>query len=731
MSTAEDDMVAVPLEVPSAHASNSVKKQKTEPKSKTSGQKSRDAAFFAASRSMKTAHKNKDDEVLRLYLERNDALSALDLRLKAECGRVLLPSELRYMKGIHDVYGNPEVDVTPGQIDLLVDVVNGEVDSFLFYGYTETDILLQDWRDVGTVKVMGRDGNLLSTQAKAGVVAHLGEIRQRTVALADMRSTVVSFSRVAIKTLIDTKMENEKAAAKEDNVKLGNAASRKAYWRAVMSKKHYPGSVGGIRSQCTNCSGHNWSYEYYLMLLGRLRYNQEGDKVIEDNNRMPQLPFITTSYSTKPHSDAPDIVFHWLCPICRHERVCKELSEQADHAVSTCFHHAAQELDNAKIDVRWSDKMYSVKRLPYPGNIGFECPRGEEGIGSPPHTVITWREYVAYPAHDFPVDLRTIVGGRARNGFPYRYMLPPVLDADYGLVRFPEEGGYLLVRHRSDYTEYPFGYSQEPAWQMAAHVSEEEFAQEVSYSDRNAASAGHVADPGAPSPRCIKWQTEQPHIMSKRFGSTSTNNACYYFHEGGLKEYKSVYVAQRTNRLKKQDKETQLLGSGWQRKWQVFNMQHNLDARAVIEAAGLGLRSELLHQYHQVGRRMMQERPGGGTEYLGRTHRKWAGRLDVDDMTEHEALLLEWSATTGQMNNHYPAACHRDGNKTHQLEMMVYMFGKGGPNGSTNPELYFPLHGIGVVSRAGLGIAFSNLERVFHLADQSRGTTNFCMLSGP
>jgi hypothetical protein len=113
------------------------------------------------------------------------------------------------------------------------------------------------------------------------------------------------------------------------------------------------------------------------------------------------------------------------------------------------------------------------------------------------------------------------------------------------------------------------------------------------------------------------------------------------------------------------------------------------------------------------------------------------------DHTYMESILLVWSCSTGQMNNHCAIKAHKDGNLSHEVESMT-LFGRCNgdlKNDITKDDniplkfkpgyLIFPLDGLAIKMDCISMSIHCNLKNTLHVPDQSRNTMNWSKVHGP
>jgi hypothetical protein len=109
-----------------------------------------------------------------------------------------------------------------------------------------------------------------------------------------------------------------------------------------------------------------------------------------------------------------------------------------------------------------------------------------------------------------------------------------------------------------------------------------------------------------------------------------------------------------------------------------------------------------------------------------------------------ESIMLAWSTTTGQMNNHCALHAHKDGNLSHEVETMT-LFGRSPPSRIDNSNiprninqlkyksgyLLFPLDGLVIKMKCNTMNIHCNLKHTLHVPDKSRNSHNWSKVHGP
>jgi hypothetical protein len=112
--------------------------------------------------------------------------------------------------------------------------------------------------------------------------------------------------------------------------------------------------------------------------------------------------------------------------------------------------------------------------------------------------------------------------------------------------------------------------------------------------------------------------------------------------------------------------------------------------------------------------------------------------------TTFESILMVWSCSTGQMNNHSALKAHTDGNKSHEVETMT-LYGRSNNDCMRNMTidsdgdgqqgddgyLLLPLNGIVIKLQCGISNIHCNLTNTIHVPDKSRNTSNWTKVHGP
>jgi hypothetical protein len=115
--------------------------------------------------------------------------------------------------------------------------------------------------------------------------------------------------------------------------------------------------------------------------------------------------------------------------------------------------------------------------------------------------------------------------------------------------------------------------------------------------------------------------------------------------------------------------------------------------------------------------------------------------LTIDPMlTDYEIVLLEYACGTGEMRNHQALAAHVDKNRSHPVESMV-LFGKV-PREERKSDceivddmqdgiLYLPHEHLALKMRCGFDILHCSFKSTYHVADSTRGLSNWSYVHGP
>jgi len=257
-----------------------------------------------------------------------------------------------------------------------------------------------------------------------------------------------------------------------------------------------------------------------------------------------------------------------------------------------------------------------------------------------------------------------------------------------------------------------------------ARLAAVEHSKPVCFSDRNSASSGYVADKEAPPPRSVKHQKQRPHMMDKKIDSTTTNQAIIYWGPSGIQKYGSAYPTTRSTLYEPTDREELLLGSCDERAFTKAQLTTQLHVNMLLKKENVGSLSGYDDDYHKCLTRVKSDQKKDGKPL----ETKWRSVQVMGElMTLHDIVLYEWACQTCKVNNFYPAACHVDGNKSKEPEQMMYM---PGASDTTPAYLFFPEYGFALVSNPGRTVAFSDLTRVYHVADRLRGGGNYFSGSG-
>jgi hypothetical protein len=118
--------------------------------------------------------------------------------------------------------------------------------------------------------------------------------------------------------------------------------------------------------------------------------------------------------------------------------------------------------------------------------------------------------------------------------------------------------------------------------------------------------------------------------------------------------------------------------------------------------------------------------------------------FNVMGHTSFGSILLTWSCSTSQMNNHCALKAHTDGNKSYEVETMT-LYGRSNNNSMRNMTinskdscqqcedgyLLLPLNGIVIKLQCGMSNIHCNLTNTINVPDKSRNTSNWTKGHGP
>ena len=246
---------------------------------------------------------------------------------------------------------------------------------------------------------------------------------------------------------------------------------------------------------------------------------------------------------------------------------------------------------------------------------------------------------------------------------------------------------------------------------------------------RSCGTGGHFIPNHHPTPTCASGQAKcdstglVSHLYHKKPMSKAANQELIY--PSGT--FPQTYVDVQMTRFEKSSKRRLLLDNPEE---MALALVHGEDRVSAIRA---------LCQVNHVE----QEKLLAGLKVAfdavccpgSKAHAQW--EKAYPGISKKEATLLEYACCTGEMRNHYAAAAHCDGTKSQVLESMFYanypgLDGQkaGGTKESNGAHLHLPTLGVTIRVIPGTTACHSILRSTYHLADSSRGTTNFAMLSG-
>ena len=105
-----------------------------------------------------------------------------------------------------------------------------------------------------------------------------------------------------------------------------------------------------------------------------------------------------------------------------------------------------------------------------------------------------------------------------------------------------------------------------------------------------------------------------------------------------------------------------------------------------------------------------------------------------------ENILLEYACSTGEMTNYTALPAHADGNKSHEVETLCYNGRVANTNLNNADEivnnwspafLYCCNAGVLFKIAVGSNIMHCNLNKIMHVADNTRNDANYSRASGP
>jgi hypothetical protein len=239
---------------------------------------------------------------------------------------------------------------------------------------------------------------------------------------------------------------------------------------------------------------------------------------------------------------------------------------------------------------------------------------------------------------------------------------------------------------------------------------------------RQGSAGGHFVPSEGPVPVSIGTVSRKRpdgltrHLIFKHRNSTGCQSSCVYV-VGTKKPVESVYYASvygdtRTHRMTSNEKRSMLSRDRAFRLIEIEIMKTRVQSLLLMEA-----------------KQELEDLKTSASKVLGNRNTVNQWRMFDANLSDGDIVLLEYSLSTGEMRNHYPAACHRDGNTSHHLETMYYGSYEEGEGGYA--LLHFPLHGFVLKIPVGSHAVHCTLRNTYHASDESRGVTNFVKLSGP
>ena len=197
-----------------------------------------------------------------------------------------------------------------------------------------------------------------------------------------------------------------------------------------------------------------------------------------------------------------------------------------------------------------------------------------------------------------------------------------------------------------------------------------------------------------------------------------------------IQEYGSVYKDIYMTRSSKRSKRLLLYNDFHARLKTLLEMQSRLKALLVIQKLQLNHNIPIWTTFHNA----IQQ-----TQHKLKT-KLCSWRMIDPALSFFQIVLLEWAATTGDMQNHRALAAHTDGNKSHFLESMT-VFGRvpGNAQGTTTTiantmtpgQLLFPFQAFGLIVRPGKDALHLQCKNTMHVPDTSRNELNWSWVHGP
>jgi ribosomal protein S8 len=287
-----------------------------------------------------------------------------------------------------------------------------------------------------------------------------------------------------------------------------------------------------------------------------------------------------------------------------------------------------------------------------------------------------------------------------------------------GVIDFKRKNNFIIIT--------PSNISDRDDILMAKHESS--YIQKMTYAGRAGSAGGFVLhDTNSHS---LTKCTQKPSTVFINHKKGVGASVVYKNNNNDIKLFNGVYNDVLMRRLSNTQKKSELLKHDFLRRVHIEEMKNRLMALLVA------IQCRLLSKNHQHPIKIIQDiienKMTEVHEFKSLSH------------TLLESILLVWSTSTGQMNNHSALKAHKDGNKSHEVETMT-LFGrchssmKNDKKSSTvtptkrfkSGYLIFPLDGFVIKMHSSTMNIHCNLKNTLHIPDKSRDTHNWTKVHGP
>lgn len=287
-----------------------------------------------------------------------------------------------------------------------------------------------------------------------------------------------------------------------------------------------------------------------------------------------------------------------------------------------------------------------------------------------------------------------------------------------GVIDFQRKNNFMIIT--------PSSISDTDDISMAKHESS--YIQKMTYAGR-AGSAGGFVLPDTNSHSLTKC-TQKPSTVFISHKKGVGASVVYENMDGDIKLFNGIYNDILMRRLSRKQKKTELLKHDFLRRVHIEEMKNRLMALLVA------IHCRLLSKKHQHPIEILQD--------IIENKMTEVNEFKILSHTLLESILLVWSTSTGQMNNHSALKAHKDGNKSHEVETMT-LFGRCHSNMKKNTNsslvtatkrfksgyLIFPLDGLVIKMHSSTMNIHCNLKNTLHIPDKSRDTHNWTKVHGP